>query len=71
MTGSHTGSDLRLLSRSVFEPLLGVMVPGDLTVGGGVPVPVEVGLQVAWGAGGAGPDDEPQPRLIQRLEVGR
>ena len=24
--GSHTGSDLRLLSRSVFEPLLGVMV---------------------------------------------
>ena len=26
MTGSHTGSALRLLSRSVFKPLLGVMV---------------------------------------------
>ena len=41
----------------------------DLAVGGGVPVPVEVGLQVAWGPGGAGPDDEPQPRLIQRTQV--
>ena len=51
--GSQTGSALRLLSRSVSEPLLGVMVPGDLAVGGGVPVPVEVGLQVAWGTGGA------------------
>ena len=25
----------------------------DLAVGEGVPVPVEVGLQVAWGTGGA------------------
>ena len=55
MCGSHTGSDLQLLSRSLFEPLLGVMVPGELPVGEGVPVPVEVGLQVAWGPGGAGP----------------
>ena len=42
----------------------------DLPVGGGVPVPVEVGLQVAWGPGGAGADDEPQPRLIQGRQVG-
>ena len=27
----------------------------DLAVGGGVPVPVEVGLQVAWGADLSGP----------------
>ena len=43
----------------------------DLPIGGGVPVPVEVGLQVAWGPGGAGADDEPQPRLIQGRQVGR
>ena len=43
----------------------------DLPVSEGVPVPVEVGLQVAWGPGGAGPDDEPQPRLIQSRQVGR
>ena len=41
----------------------------DLPIGEGVPVPVEVGLQVARGPGGAGPDDEPQPRLIQRTQV--
>ena len=43
----------------------------DLAVGEGVTFPVEVGLQVAWGPGGAGPDNEPQPCLMQRLEVGR
>ena len=43
---------------------LGVRAPpggdgvNDLPVSEGVSVPVEVGLQVAWGAGGAGPDDE-------------
>ena len=42
----------------------------DLPVGGGVPVPVEVGLQVAWGPGGAGADDEPQPRVVQGRQVG-
>ena len=42
----------------------------DLPVSEGVPVPVEVGLQVAWGPGGAGADDEPQPRLIQGRQVG-
>ena len=42
----------------------------DLPVGEGVPVPVEVGLQVAWGPGGAGADDEPQPRLVQGRQVG-
>ena len=31
---------------------------------------MEVGLQVAWGPGGAGPDDEPQPCLIQGRQVG-
>ena len=30
----------------------------DLAVGEGVAFPVEVGLQVAWGPGGAGPDNE-------------
>lgn len=43
----------------------------DLPVGGSVPVPVEVRLQVARCPGGAGADDEPQPRLIQRRQVGR
>ena len=42
----------------------------ELPVGEDVPVPVEVGLQVARGPGDAGPDDEPQPRLIQRRQVG-
>ena len=42
----------------------------DLAVGGGVPVPVEVGLQVTWGPGSAGPDDEPQPGVIQGRQVG-
>ena len=41
----------------------------DLPVSEGVAFPVEVGLQVAWGPGGAGADDEPQPRLIQRTQV--
>ena len=31
---------------------------------------MEVGLQVAGGAGGVGADDEPQPRLVQRCQVG-
>ena len=42
----------------------------DLPVGEGVPVPVEVGLQVAGGPGGAGPDDEPQPSVVQGRQVG-
>ena len=42
----------------------------ELAVGEGVPGPVEVGLKVAWGPGGAGPDDEPQPGVIQGREVG-
>ena len=42
----------------------------DLPVSEGVPVPVEVGLQVAWGPGGAGADDEPQPRVVQGRQVG-
>ena len=42
----------------------------DLPIGEGVPVPVEVGLQVAWGPGGAGADDEPQPRVVQGCQVG-
>ena len=42
----------------------------DLAVGGGVPVPVEVGLQVAWGADLSGADDEPQPGVVQGRQVG-
>ena len=42
----------------------------QLAVGGGVPVPVEVGLQVAWGADLSGADDEPQPGVIQGRQVG-
>ena len=42
----------------------------QLPIGEGVPGPVEVGLQVAWGADLVGPDDEPQPRLIQGRQVG-
>ena len=43
----------------------------QLPIGGGVPVPVEVGLKVAWGADLVGPYDEPQPRLVQGRQVGR
>ena len=43
----------------------------DLAVGEGVPGPAEVGLKVTWGPDLAGPDNEPQPRLIQGREVGR
>ena len=42
----------------------------ELAVGEGVTGPVEVGLEVAWGPGSAGPDDEPQLRLIQGREIG-
>ena len=42
----------------------------DLTVGGGVAFPVEVGLQIPRGPGGAGPDDEPQPGVVQGRQVG-
>ena len=42
----------------------------DLPVGEGVPVPVEVGLKVTWGANLSGPDDEPQPRVVQGRQVG-
>ena len=51
--GSQTGSALRLLSRSLLEPLLGGDGVDQLTIGEGVPVPVEVCLQVLRGAGGA------------------
>ena len=60
--GSHTGSALRLLSRSLLE---------QPPVGEGVAFPVEVGLQVAGGADLTGADDEPQSGLVQGLEVGR
>ena len=42
----------------------------DLAVGEGVAFPVEVRLQVAWGPGGAGADDEPQPSVVQGRQVG-
>ena len=38
----------------------------DLPVGEGVPVPVEVGLQIPWGPGGAGADDEADSGLIHQ-----
>lgn len=62
-----TPADVALAPRA---PLGGDGVD-DLPVGGGVPVPVEVGLQIPRGPGGAGADDEPQPRLIQGRQVGR
>ena len=43
----------------------------DLPIGEGVTFPAEMGFQIPRGPGGAGPDDEPQPRLIQRRQVGR
>ena len=43
----------------------------ELPIGEGVPAPAEVGLKVTWGPDLAGPDNEPQPRLMQRLEAGR
>ena len=69
--GSHTGSDLRLLSRSLCEPLLGVMV--SMTC----PSVKASPCQWKWasrspGRGWCGPrDDETQPRLIQGRQVGR
>ena len=42
----------------------------DLTVGGGVAFPVEVGLQIPGGTDLSGPNDEPQPGVVQGLEVG-
>ena len=52
--GSHTGSDLRLLSRSVVEPLLGVMVSMTCPSAGGVAFPVEVRLPGRLGPGWCG-----------------
>ena len=43
----------------------------DLTVGGGVAFPVEVGLQIPGGTDLSGPNDEPQPGVIQGRQVGR
>ena len=42
----------------------------DLPVSEGVPVPVAVRLQIPWGADLSGPDDEPQPRVVQGRQVG-
>ena len=58
-----------LIPLGVRAPLGGDGV-NELPVGEGVPVPVEVGLQVARGPGGAGPDNEPQPGVIQGREIG-
>ena len=70
MTGSHTGSTLRLLCRSLLEPLSGGDGVDDLAVSEGVAFPVEVGLKVAWGADLAGADDEPHPGVVQGRQVG-
>ena len=45
------------------------LIVGVLNRGEGFPCPMEVRLKVARGPGGAGSDDEPQPRLIQRAQV--
>ena len=42
----------------------------DLPIGGGVAFPVEVGLQIPGGTDLSGPNDEPQPGVVQGLEVG-
>ena len=55
---------------------LGVRAPpggdgvNELPISERVTGPVEVGLQVTWGADLAGPDDEPQPGVVQGREVG-
>ena len=62
------------LSPEALVPL-GLRAPpgGDgvdqLTVGEGVAPPMEVGFQVPRGPGGAGSDDEPRVRLVQRAQV--
>ena len=42
----------------------------ELPISERVTGPVEVGLKVAWGPGGAGADDEPQPSVVQGRQVG-
>ena len=68
--GSHTGSRRLLMSRWLREPLLGVMVSMTCPSAGASPFQWKCAFQVAWGPGGAGADDEPQPRLIQGRQVG-
>ena len=69
--GSHTGSALRFLSRSVFEPLLGVMVSMTCPSAGASP------FQWKWASRSPGarvvraPGDEPRPRVVQGRQVGR
>ena len=46
------------------------MVPVHLAVGEGIAFPAEVRLQVAGGADLSGPDDEPQPGVVQGRQVG-
>ena len=58
-----------LIPLGVRAPLGGGGV-NELAVGGGVTGPVEVGLEVPWGPGSAGPDNEPQPGVVQGREVG-
>ena len=43
----------------------------DLPVSEGVTFPAKMGIQIPRGPGGAGPDNEPQPRLIQGRQIGR
>ena len=45
------------------------LIVGVLNRGEGFPCPMEVRLKVARGPGGAGSDDELQPRLIQHAQV--
>ena len=42
----------------------------DLPIGGGVAFPVEVGLQIPGGTDLSGPNDEPQPGVVQGRQVG-
>ena len=64
------------LSPEALVPLAPGASPGgdgvnQLPISERVTLPVEVRLKVPRGPGGAGPDDEPQVRLVQGLEVGR
>ena len=63
------------LSLETLVPLAPRASPGgngvdDLPVGEGIAFPAEVRLQVARGADLPGPDDEPQPSVVQGRQVG-
>jgi hypothetical protein len=67
----QTGSARRRRLLTTERPCRGVIAKDDLPIGENIAVPMEVGCEITGRFRGAGADDELQPGLVQRCEIGR